>query len=126
MTPFRVVAGLCTGLALSACQTAVPSQSAATPATSVPVLAARPPVSPDRLIGLAADDILKLFGAPSLKRRESPAELWQYAAQACVMDLYLYADGDMQRVSYVTLRDPASGRVGGSGCQEQLARLSDR
>lgn len=42
------------------------------------------------------------------------------------MDLYLYSEGETQSVSYVTLRDPVSGRVGAANCQEQLARLSDR
>ncbi len=130
MTAFRAACGLLLGLSLAACQTAALDQSAQ-PVSQPPSLAAAsqiapPPVSPERLIGLSGLDVLKLFGQPGLKRREAPAELWQYTASACVMDLYLYAEGEDLRVSYVTLRDPATGRVVQTGCQDQLARLSNR
>lgn len=63
-----------------------------------------------------------LFGKPSLRRKEAGAELWQFADPACVMDFYFYQDGEVKRVSYVSLRDPASGRVGGNACQERLSK----
>lgn len=99
-----------------------PNQAAAQ--VRAPEAAAKPPPSPDRLIGLSDKEITKLFAKPSLKRREAGAEFWQYSGPGCVMDLYFYADGEVKRVSYVTLRDPQTGRVGADACQDRLARLN--
>lgn len=94
----------------------------AAPVSPAPV----PPLTSERLIGLNEADVLALFGTPGLKRRESGAEFWQYADVACIMDFYLYGEAGSRKVSYVTLRDPASGRVGGSACQGRLAKAAGR
>jgi hypothetical protein len=56
-------------------------------------LASATPRDPGTLIGLDSAGVEAMLGPPDLRRREAPAELWQYRNEACVLDLYLYADG---------------------------------
>lgn len=44
------------------------------------------------------------FGAPSLIRREPPAEIWQYRSSTCVLDLYLYPTAEGRSVSHAEMR----------------------
>ena len=55
-------------------------------------VAALPPElsSPDRLKGMKGREIVGLLGPPDLIRHDEPAEVWQYVAQGCVLDLFLY------------------------------------
>ena len=48
------------------------------------------PLSPGKLTGQSKEALLKLLGTPSFKRRDSPAEIWRYRDQSCLLDLYLY------------------------------------
>lgn len=57
-------------------------------------LVASAPRDPATLIGLDPGGLESMLGAPELRRREPPAEMWQYRTEACVLDLYLFADGD--------------------------------
>ena len=45
---------------------------------------------PSILTDLSADKVTSLLGAPGFKRQDDPAEIWQYRAENCIMDLYLY------------------------------------
>lgn len=61
------------------------------------VAAAPPPAKtyppPSHLAGLKAAAVVRLLGPPRLKRRDAPAELWQYRTGTCALDLFLYPDG---------------------------------
>lgn len=66
-----------------------------------------PPVEPEFLVGLDRIRLQRAIGSPSLRRRESTAEVWQYQGETCVMDVFLYPDGaqaNLPRVTYVELR----------------------
>jgi hypothetical protein len=56
------------------------------------------PIALDRLTGLRPTDLVALLGEPSLRRSDPPAELWQYRGAGCVLELYLYREGDAWRV----------------------------
>jgi len=56
------------------------------------------------LVGLQKAELQERLGAPQLIRRDGPAEVWQYAADACVLDLFLYEDGQGHRVDYLEMR----------------------
>lgn len=58
----------------------------------------------DRFKGKAAPDIVALLGQPNFRRREQPAEVWQYYGQGCVLDLFLYDEQGGQRVTHAELR----------------------
>jgi len=70
----------------------------------------RPPIKDVReLIGLAPTELHARLGDPALRRRDAPAEIWQYRSALCVLDLFLYRDGAVTRVTNVELR-PRDGR----------------
>jgi len=72
-------------------------QTARLPAPAeTPPPPAPPPIDADpaQLAGAASDKLHDLLGAPGLRRRDGPAEFWQYPAGDCVLDLFLYPGGD--------------------------------
>jgi hypothetical protein len=44
------------------------------------------------LTGLQPADVVSILGPPDLWRAEPPAELWQYRAADCVLNLFFYSD----------------------------------
>jgi len=87
------------------------------------------PRDPTTLIGLDAAGLEAMLGAPELKRREPPAEMWQYRTETCVLDLYLYpapgAGGGSPSVAQYATRartaDPAGGPVDAARCLGAVA-----
>lgn len=81
--------------AVSAAQAAAPPSDnlnlALVPPPAVPGEAPRRAVSSDA-IGKNANELRALFGQPAQLRREAPAEVWQYVAEApaCVLLFVLY------------------------------------
>lgn len=74
---------------------------------------------PERLIGLAAGDIQRLFGAPDFKRRDPPAEIWQYRKDGCMLDFFLYQGKDASfdyLVTHVEARSRSVEKVSGTDC----------
>ena len=59
---------------------------------------------PKQLLGLTSGAITELLGVPGLVRHDHSVEVWQYKAVACILDVFLYADGEDKRVRYVELR----------------------
>ncbi len=49
--------------------------------------------APSTLSGLDQGQVVNLLGPPPFKRKDNPAEIWQYRAPACVLDLVLYRAG---------------------------------
>lgn len=70
------------------------------------VAAIQPAPSPDfeptRLKGMSAESVVKALGRPAFTRSDSPAEIWQYRAKACTLDLFVY-DGT---ISHYAVRSP--------------------
>lgn len=114
-------------LALAACGTAPPDESGAQttveePPASQPVLAepnpdlikpaetdlavAVPPPLPDpeKLMGLGEEAVSKLLGAPAFTRQDTPARIWQYHIDACILDLFLYQQSSGYRVAHYEIR----------------------
>jgi len=71
-------------------------------------LASLPTITePSRLKGLSVRQVTALLGAPAFKRRDPPAEIWQYRSRQCTLDLFIYQDGSTnQRVEHYTVRSP--------------------
>ena len=42
---------------------------------------------------MTPDQVIGLLGTPQFKRRDNPAEIWQYRNKACALDLFLYRAG---------------------------------
>lgn len=140
--PLRPLA-LCTVLAagtwLSACAN-LPEEAAAVPdvrpaekadnptvrdgTRHPPAVALRPPIDddPERLMGLDREGLSDLLGAPNLVRRDRPAEIWQYRAEDCVFDVFLYDEGGWYQVSYLEARDTEARKTDARSCLNRLLR----
>lgn len=112
-------------LALSACgltETPPPAPFVSPPAPRPgPVLAAKLRSAPKReypalstLAGMTLDQVIGLLGPPRFKRRDNPAEIWQYRNKACALDLFLYRveNGAGFRVRHFETRMRGLGRGG--------------
>jgi len=94
------------------------------PETAVPVApTAKAPVTepapepvidddPEQLMGLAAGALTELLGDPGFRREDADAQVWQYRGVDCVLDVYLYRDGEAtpHRVTYYEFRGDGGGR----------------
>lgn len=83
-----------------------PPSSPAMPYSGMAVL---PPVNddPQQLMGLDRDELNETLGEPALIRRDGDAEVWQYRADRCVLDLFLY--GAVKKVEHIDLRNRGDG-----------------
>lgn len=84
------------------------------------------PRAPERFPVLGADGgtVERLFGPPSLRRREPPAEYWRYDFARCTLDLFLFRapEDPAPRVVYFELRERAPAAAL-QDCREIEARL---
>lgn len=111
---FFMIGALMASLGLAACRTpppaivALPSATAEAPALPAPTpaepAAARVPELPV-LTGLDPAELIALLGEPDFRRRDPPAELWQYRSPDCVLDVFLYGEGGRYRVVRSETRD---------------------
>lgn len=90
---------------------AAPAQSAALPRTAVPALR-----TTSELVGLDSTMVEQRLGSPVLRRRDAPAELWQYRSPLCVMDVFLYSDGRSFKVMHVELHSRSVEQVQAPTC----------
>ena len=67
---------------------------------------------PEQLMGLAGGALTELLGDPGLRREDADAQVWQYRGVDCVLDVYLYRDGEAtpHRVTYYEFRGDGGGR----------------
>ncbi|MBI3113598.1 MAG: hypothetical protein HYZ04_03675 [Rhodospirillales bacterium] len=88
----------------AAAATAAATQAAATtlapPAVPTETAMAVPTPAPERrypepasLAGLDEGQLSGLLGQPRFKRRDDPAQIWQYRNDACALDVFLYKTG---------------------------------
>lgn len=105
-------------LALTAC-----TQPAAAPGpvASVAIAPEREPLPsepppPETLIGADRDTLAERLGKPVFLMRAQASEIWQYRAQDCVLDLFLYEDAGAMRVTYIEARDLAGIAMAPDDC----------
>jgi hypothetical protein len=60
------------------------------------------------------------LGEPNYRRRETPAEVWQYFGPSCVLDLFFYEDKGTQRVTHLELRSRNLSPAAQTSCLTQL------
>jgi len=104
---------------------ASPAASDTTPSDSKNEQTASLGHKPSELVGLSADQVTILLGKPSFVRHDMPAEVWQYRAHDCVLDIFLYppvkAGGDKEHtVLYYELRSKNAQKISGEGCYGAL------
>ena len=147
MQPANTFAILSVAVLLSACGTNLLTWQSGTPATSdgtkkngieevalqVPATTrpttpkpASPPLKidddPKKLVGLSPGKLADLLGSPGFVRRDGSAEIWQYLAEACILDVFLYRDKDVLAVDYVELRGRGAPQQSRRDCYREMLR----
>jgi len=113
---------------LAACAAPAPTRSSVVPKSPIPAAptlpaAARVPSLQD-LTGLHQSEILAMLGTPDLKRLEPPAELWQYRAADCVLNLFFYREQQGYRlVRAETWQRSLAGDATPAQCHDESAPL---
>lgn len=75
---------------------------------------------PGRFKGLTGEEVQARLGEPSFRRRDPPAEIWQYYGPGCVLDLFLYDENGARKVAYAEVRQRDSLLASGSDCLGSL------
>lgn len=88
-----------------------PAQSASLPRAAAPALH-----TTSELVGLESTMVEQRLGSPALRRRDAPAELWQYRSPVCVMDVFLYSDGRSFKVMHVELHPRSPEQIPAPAC----------
>jgi hypothetical protein len=104
---FRVTAIVALSLLPAACGTAhlKPAGQSASGAESAPDAqpAGFTPTA-GNLLGANPTKLEQWLGKPGMVRLDDPAQVWQYRAQGCVVDVYLYPSSDGMAVSHAEAR----------------------
>ncbi len=92
------------------------------PEPPVPAPAPEPPAAepelkidddPGQLMGLEGAALKELLGEPGYRREDADARVWQYRGHDCMLDVYLYRDGEESPhyVTYYEFRGDGGGRM---------------
>jgi hypothetical protein len=82
-----------------------------------------PPITVADILGAGPAKVTGILGEPGLVRRESPAEVWQYAGTGCVLHVFLYDDepSGTFRVDHLEATDLQGARASTNHCLTGLA-----
>jgi hypothetical protein len=72
--------------------------------------------------GFSPERVLPVLGAPDFVRRDGNAQIWQYRATNCVLDLFLYKSGSETTVKHAELRSRVPGAEPLDACYSRLRR----
>ncbi len=83
--------------------------------------------APRTLLGLEHQQVMALLGEPSFKRRDDPAQIWQYRDSTCILDVFLYrpVGGGAYRVTHVEVRGHGVINVSHEDCFLRLLKPRD-
>lgn len=72
--------------------------------------------------------VRRVLGAPDLERKEPPAEVWQYSADTCVLDITFYPgqNGGPALASYLESRTLDGAPMDAARCLGRLSRAGGR
>ncbi len=136
MTGPGLAAVLTAGVLLAACQTTQTDRSTGSRAVAAPAadpnaaadpapaprLAVVTPRPPDELRRMPAEEAERRLGRADFRRHDPPAQLWQYRADSCILDLFLYPDpgGDGLVVDHFEARPRGDRPVDPAACYGTL------
>ena len=125
MTMIRPLVALALASLLAAC--APDQQSGGGPTVTAPSrgeTAMLPPrtgkLTPETLKGLSAAQAESELGQPSFRRRDPPAEIWQYRVRACILDLFLYKEESGQVITHYAVRTPSGTAITDKACLDEV------
>ena len=70
--------------------------------------------------GRKGEYLLSLIGRPDFVRREGLAQIWQYRANACIFDLFLYGKSTNRKVQHAEVRGDEVDKPPARGCFAKL------
>lgn len=80
--------------------------------------------NPGRLRGQTAEQIRVLLGEPAFLRRDSGAQIWQYSAKPCRLDLFFYPETRLGRkimaVAHFEIRNRGNEAVSARKCMSAI------
>lgn len=76
--------------------------------------------SPEEFVGFSPERVLPILGAPDFVRRDGSAQIWQYRATNCVLDLFLYQTGNETHVKHAELRPRVPGAESIDSCYSRM------
>jgi len=74
----------------------------------------------DDFKGYSPERVLPVLGAPDFVRRDGNAQIWQYRATNCVLDLFLYNAGGATTVKHAELRSRVPGAEPLDACYSRM------
>ena len=83
---------------------------------------------PSHLAGLYGDQGIGLLGPPGFKRKDDPAQIWQYRTKVCALDLFLYRaeDGSPYRVRHFEARGRGKEVISARDCFVSLLKAHEQ
>jgi len=155
--PFLSVFFLSAGVLLAACagpekdelKDKLQDGTEKTPAADAVSITTAPPAAdivpgpplpePDVVMGYTATAVAALLGTPDYRRRDTPAEIWQYRGDGCILDLFLYgkkiapqasarnkksggAEINTPRVTHMEFRKSGGAAISDRDCFHELLR----
>jgi hypothetical protein len=61
---------------------------------------------PVRLVGMTPTEVERLLGRPRFVRHDGQAQIWRFANQSCVLDVFFYREAGGYAVRHYELRSP--------------------
>ena len=74
----------------------------------------------EEFVGYSPERVLPILGAPDFVRRDGTAQIWQYRATNCILDLFLYTAGNETRVRHAELRPRVPGAEPLDSCYSRM------
>ncbi|WP_146747632.1 hypothetical protein [Paramagnetospirillum kuznetsovii] len=109
----------CNGAAQTGGGPAVESPSQRTETAALPRVQSGP-LTPEGLKGLSAAQVEDALGTPGFRRRDPPAEIWQYRVKSCTLDLFLYVETAGRMVAHYAVRSPVGSPVSDRACLDEV------
>ena len=83
---------------------------------------------PPHLAGLYGEQVIGLLGPPGFKRKDDPAQIWQYRTKVCALDLFLYRaeDGFPYRVRHFEARGRGKEVISARDCFVSLLKAHEQ
>ena len=99
--------------------------AARVPEPQQPVVQPQPVPTPQvrtNLLGMSAGELIQRMGQPALQIREGAGLKLQWRGRSCVLDAYLYLQGNVERVTHVDTRLSNGNDTGQPACIASLSR----
>ena len=76
------------------------------------------------LIGQSPEQIDRVLGPATFKRRDHPAELWQFQSADCVTDIFFFTKNNLLTVTHVISRSRSGETIDNDLCLVKFAPKS--